>query len=179
MVHVEWDRAHDEFDAIVHAESDEGVIVSRVHDIVPLRGFKWLPRNEIVSIEPLEADSTPMRLAALRGTAPASLDTGLTHLSNLLAHLKASSDLVGVFRAERGSDELLVGRIKGAEKLLVVDLVSPGGVWQDEERYELGEIISIEWQSDYLLALADLLPAREPESDVVRRPLREQSHHRS
>lgn len=161
MVHIEWDRAHEEFDALVHAESDEGVILSRVHELVPLRGFKWLPSDEIVSIEPLEADSAPMRLAVLRGSAPASVDAELTHLSNLLDHLKGSSELVGVFRAERGSDELLVGRIRQADELLVVDLVGPGGVWQDEERYELDEIISIEWQSDYLLALADLLPARE------------------
>ena len=38
MVKVEWDRGHDVFDGIVRAADDGGIILTPIHDHVPVAG---------------------------------------------------------------------------------------------------------------------------------------------
>jgi hypothetical protein len=162
LVHLEWDRTHEEFDAVVRAESDDGVIVTELLDFVPRRGWKWIPSDEIVTIDDLAPDSAQARLAQLRSFPAEPLDAALTSLPALVDFLVDGHSLVALWEARTGSSEMLVGMIGGHDGVVVeLDLVSPAGQWENERHgYELEDLISVEWGSDYLLALEELAGPR-------------------
>ncbi len=161
-MHVEWDRGHEEFDALIRAESGDGIIVSEFHDHSVRAGWKWIPTSEIVSIEPLPDSSPVVRIARIRSYPDLPIEVEFTRLEELLAYLASSAEIVGVFRAATGSDELLVGRIGGlVDSGFDLELVSTDGDWEDaEHHYELGEVISIEWGTEYLTAMGELAGPR-------------------
>ena len=162
FVHVEWDGGRESFDAILRAESADGAIVSEIHDLVPRRGWKWISSDALASAVPLDDNSPVVRLAGIRSMMPETIDVGLTTLAKLLDHLASTAELVGVFQASTGSDKLEVGRVeRRAESEFVLDLVNPSGEWEhDKAEYEMGVVISVEWRTDYLLALSDLAGPR-------------------
>jgi hypothetical protein len=162
LVHLEWDRTHEEFDAIVRAESDDGVIVTEIHDFVPRRGWKWIPDDEVISIDDVPASAALVRLFELRPLVPEPIDPALTSLPALLRHLADGNLLVSVFQASTGSATMLAGAIARLDNVAVVlDLVDTAGEWEDDQfEFELDDIISVEWGNDYLLALTALAGPR-------------------
>ncbi len=103
-----------------------------------------------------------VRITTTRAYPDLSIEVGLTRLPELLAYLASSDEVVGVYRAATGSDALLVGRISRLDESgFELDLVSSEGVWEDDKHeYELGEVISIEWGTDYLTAMRALAGPR-------------------
>lgn len=155
---LEWDRAHESLEAIVHAESATGLVVSVIHDLTVLPGRRWIRADEVVDIEDLDPSDPARRLAKLRGSLtdhavaePCDLDSLLRHLHNTVAP-------VAVYTARTGSDECLVGFVDAvtADRLVLSEIKPDGTATGEKLDFLLGEIIAIDWGSDYLTALAEL-----------------------
>jgi len=158
VVELEWDRGHDAFAAIVRARTDAGIIVTKVHDLVAVDGLTWIRGDELLDVDDLDDDQPEVRLANLRGSRIATVDPGLTELPALLAHLTDAGVLLFVHRARTGSGEGLVGRIVEIDgQALVLDEVDTDGRFNgDTLEFLVDEIISVDWGTDYLAALAEL-----------------------
>jgi ribosomal protein S18 acetylase RimI-like enzyme len=160
VVHLDWDRRHESFDAIVRAESDEGVIVTQLFDLSSEAGFKWIRGDEILELNDLDADDPKVRLADLRGTRVDRLDSGLAAIAPLVAHLADRGSLVFVQTRGTGSDEGLVGAISaiGDGVISLADIDPSGHPSGDTVELVINDLISVEWGTDYLGALMELLP---------------------
>jgi hypothetical protein len=160
-VHLEWDRAHESFDAIVLAQSTSGLIAGRVHDYVPLDGYKWIRSDEIVDIEVLGHDHPAVRLATLRGTHVDRPGRGMSDLPVLLRAVRRQRQLIFVQQRRTGSDEGLAGYVAVLDQTHVtLDDVDPQGRCTGEVlSIRTDQIISVEWKTSYLTALHDLVQA--------------------
>lgn len=161
MVCLEWDRGHEEFNAIVRAEADGGLIVTEMRDLTPLNGYRWLPDGEIVDIEDLPDDDPDVRVANILGARTERLDSGLVDLRALLEARRDDQQLVGIYQARTGSDELLVGAVSAIEDNSVrLDEVRPDGTLSgDTLVYDLNDIVCMDWDTDYLRGLRLLVSA--------------------
>lgn len=161
VVLVLWDEGEESFEAIVRAESDAGIVVTQLHDLAELPGHKWIDAAGLVAVHDLDPRHPAARLADLRGSRVEQLDPALTALDGLLPHLAHGDGLVALQERDTGSAEVLVGRItEVTADELVVDEVTPEGTWSgDELRFARDEIVSVEWGTGYLVALAELLAA--------------------
>ena len=74
----------------------------------------------------------------------------------LLERLRHLNELVAVYTARTGSDECLVGFVSEVRQAqLTLDEVSPdGGRTGERLDYQLGEVIGVDWGTDYLRALS-------------------------
>jgi hypothetical protein len=158
VVKLEWDRGHDKLEAIVRAETDAGIIVTEVDDLVALEGLTWIRGDELLDVDDLDDDNATVRLANLRGSRTERVDPDLTELPALLAHLADLGVLLFVYQARTGSDEGLVGRIAEIDdEILVLDEVEPEGHFTgDTDEFVIDDIISVDWGTEYLLALTEL-----------------------
>lgn len=159
VVHLEWDRGHESFDAIVRIESVESMIVTVVHDLWPLAGCKWIRADEVVSAEPLAPDSVAVRVLDHLGVRMFGVDPALSDLRRLFMQAADTATLLGIYSSTTGSDGVLVGTVRTiTESQVILDEVSPRGVQTVEDLvYEFDEVISVEWGTDYLRALGLLL----------------------
>ena len=151
------------FTAIVRAEGTTGIVVTQLHDFRALDGLRWIRADEITSLDDLEADDPDVRIAELRGWRTEHTDIELTELSAFLAHLAGHAGLVGIYRERTGSDELLVGRIAEvrAGGVRVADVDTNGALTGDEVDVPFEQIIGVDWGTDYLTGLGQLLTSNE------------------
>jgi hypothetical protein len=160
-VHLEWDRSHESFDAIVVAQSASGMVAKQVHDYVPLDGYKWIRSDEIVDIELLDSDHPSVRLAKLRDTHVERPGRGTSDLAALLRAMRRHRQLIFVQQERTGSDEGLVGYVSSLHQThATLDDVDPRGRGTgDVVSIRNDQIISVEWGTSYLTALHDLVQA--------------------
>jgi len=159
VVELEWDRSHESFTAIVRAESQSGIIISQIHDLSTVRGLRWIRADEIVSLEDVTPEDPARRLADRRGELTVRVDDGLTELGSLLELLSGLATPLAIYRERTGSDELLVGshgRVRDG-RLELTEIDSRGELTGDQLTYDLDEIIAVDWGTDYLDALAELV----------------------
>ena len=163
LVHLEWDRGHDEFDALVRAETAAGIVVTQLDDYATVEGLRWIRADEITSIEDLEDEHPMARFAKLRGWRRSVVAEAPTELPDLLHYLSHNASLVGVYKRRTGSDELLVGSIVQTDAMaLHVTVVDSQAAFTGEtETLLLDQIIGIDWGNSYLLGLAALLDTRK------------------
>jgi hypothetical protein len=162
VVTVEWDRGHERLDAILRAESPDGVILTEIVDIATVPGLSWIRRNEVLEIDDLEDDAGAVRLAGVRGERAATVDLSLTAVGPLLVHLAATEPLVAIYRERTGADEHLVGKIVATSPdAITLEHVDPNGRYDRDGAldYPLREIIRVDWGTTYLTALWELLAA--------------------
>lgn len=164
MVIVEWDRGHASIEAIVRAEHDAGIIVSTIHDHVPLPGLRWIRSDEVFYRDNLEAlpdDHPAVRLAAQHGSRQLRLPPDLADLDVLLADLCEAKTLVMVHVRRTGSGSGRVGRtVSATASELVLDDVSTEARYSgDQLHIDVNDIISVEWGDNYLSAIDQLLTA--------------------
>ncbi len=132
-------------------------VVTRLYDYVQLPGLKWVRADELVSVCDLDDDSPTVRIANLRGYRRDTVDRQLTELPALLGHLEALQCLLFIMRRRTGSGEGLAGRVVSlAEDSADFALVDPRGASSGDESSAMDEIVSVEWGTEYLDALADL-----------------------
>lgn len=162
VVNLDWDRGHESFAAIVRAETDDGVIVTQLIDFSSVAGFKWIRADEILELDDLDTDDPNVRVADLRGTRTERLAPALTATGALVTDLAAQGVLVFVQSRRTGSDEGLVGTITSIDGSVVVlaDVDPSGRASGDTVEVSLDDVISVEWGTDYLAALAELLEGR-------------------
>lgn len=164
FVHLEWDRSHESFDAIVVAQGISGMIARQVHDYVPLEGYKWIRSDEIVDIEFLDHDHPAVRLARLRGVPVDRPGRGMSDLAVLLRAMRRQRKLIFVQQERTGSDEGLIGYVPSLDRThATLDDVDPQGRCPGELlSIRRDQIISVEWGTPYLAALNDLVQADGP-----------------
>jgi hypothetical protein len=161
MVRVEWDRGHDVFTGIVRAADDAGIILTPIHDNVPLAGLRWIDDRELLRVVELRPDDPAVRLADLTDARVWAVERSLTDLRVLLASLQHDGDLVMVQQAATGSRTGRVGRITSvdAQRVVLRD-VSTSARWSgDTDVIDLDDVICVEWGNAYLRSLATLLEA--------------------
>jgi hypothetical protein len=159
VAHVEWDRGHDEFDGIVYLDEAEAVVVARTHDYWPQAGCLWIRRSDVLSVEPLDESDAAVRVLNELGVRRFALDPAMADLTSLLRRATDSPAPIAVFSAATGSDEMLVGLVAhvGETGCTLAEVDPTGSLTGDELTFDLGEIIAVEWSTDYLNALAILL----------------------
>lgn len=159
VVHIEWDRGHDAFDALIRATSDEAVIVTLVEDYWPLAGCRWIRANEIVSCDDHEAESPVVRVLDHLGVRTFGVSVELLSLRHLLAHPTFSSAPVQVYVERTGSSEVQVGVVAsvGLHDLVLGEITPRGERNGESDPVPLDQIIGVEWGSDYLTALRILV----------------------
>lgn len=167
FVEVEWDRGHESFVAIIVAEGADGMLFVPVHDLVPQPGFKWIARDEILSMNELDEHAAEVRLAAIRNIPAPTTAADLRSLTRLLQWALTTRTLVMVYQARTGSAEGLVGTVDAlGDGGFTLRLVDTDGTWEHElETVAVDQVISLQWDDDYLHALTDLLAdsaSREP-----------------
>lgn len=162
-VHLEWDRAHESFDAIVVVRGASAIITKQVHDYVPLDGYKWIRADEIGHIEFLDHDHPAVRLARLRGTLIDRPGRGMSGLAVLLRAMRRQKQLIFVQQERTGSDTGLAGYVSSLDQTHVtLDEVDPQGRRTGEVlSIRTDQIISVEWGTSYLTALNDLFQAEQ------------------
>ena len=101
MVHLEWDRSHERFTAIVRAASEHGVIVSELGDFSPIEGLRWIRRDEIISLEDVAVDAPERLLPEHRQQLERTVDPTLTRLDALLAHLAEGDEPLALYTSGR------------------------------------------------------------------------------
>lgn len=161
IVSLAWDRTHEQIVAIVRAESRAGVVVTEVQDLCEAAGRRWIRADEIVDIDDLEPDDPHRRVAELRGSLANEAPVEPTELIPLLRTLLDRSALIAVYTARTGSTECLVGRVRTvqADRLVLAEVDPNGRVTRDELEYDPAHVIGVDWDTDYLTALADLVAA--------------------
>jgi hypothetical protein len=161
FVHLEWDRGHESFDAIVVAQAPAGMIARQVHDYVPIDGYKWIRSDEVVDIEFLDDDHPAVRLARLRGLSVDRPGRGMSDLAALLRAMRRERQLILVQQERTGSDAGLVGYVSSLDPIhATLDDVDPQGRYTgDLVAIRHDQIISVEWRTPYLTALNDLVQA--------------------
>jgi hypothetical protein len=171
FVHLEWDRGHESLDAIVLAESPDAIVVQQIHDHVPALGFKWIRRSEIVDLREMSASHPAVRLASIRRPDGQAMDRDLTHLSSLLHQCQTQGTLVMIQEQRTGSSEGQVGDISAlnGRTLSLQEIDTNVQRTGETITIELDQIISVEWDSTYLVALSELLQGegQAPASPVL------------
>lgn len=162
VVRVEWDRGHEEFDAVLRLKTADAVVVSIVHDLWPVAGLQWLRTEEVLRVDLLPPDSAAVRVLDRLGIRFFTVDEGLGDIRELVARAAASGVLVGVHSRRTGSGEMLVGTVGRvtAEGFDLADVSTDGEATGEIVEYSFDDVIGIEWGSDYLRALALLLDPR-------------------
>lgn len=159
VVHLEWDRGHEQIDAIVRAESADALIVTVVEDFWPQAGCRWIRADEVLSAEVLAPTSPDVRVLDHLGVRPFSVESALLDLEHLLARPTFRSSPVQLCLERTGSGEVQVGTVASlTASEVVLNDITPSGEWPgDQSSFELSGIISVEWGSDYLRALGILV----------------------
>jgi hypothetical protein len=162
-VHLEWDRAHESFDAIAVVQGASAIIAKQVHDYVPLDGYKWIRSDEIVDFEFLDHDHPAVRLARLRGTRIERPGRGMSDLAILLRAMRRQRQLIFVQQERTGSNAGLAGYVSSLDQThATLDEVDPQGRCTGEVlSTRTDRIISVEWGTSYLTALNDLFQAEQ------------------
>jgi hypothetical protein len=161
FVHLEWDRGHDSFDAIVVAVGASGMSARQVHDCVPLEGYKWIRSDEVVEIDLLDDDHPAVRLARVRGVHVDPPGRGMSNLTTLLRAMRRRRQLIFVQQERTGSGAGLVGYVSSVDPIHATldDVDSQGRCTGDLLSIRRDQIISVEWSTTYLTALNDLVLA--------------------
>jgi hypothetical protein len=159
VVHLEWDRAHEQVDAVVRAESEAAVIITVVHDLWPQPGYQWIRADEIVECDELENNSPVVRVLDALGIRGFRIDEALLSLTWLIGLARFRTKPLGLYLRRTGSQEVTVGTVKSAnDAVVVLDAVNPQGAFTGEELIlDLDDVIAAEWDTDYMRALALLL----------------------
>jgi len=159
VIHIDWDRGHDDFDAIVRLDGIEGLVLSRIHDYWPQAGCIWMRRSEILTIDSLDCDGPEVRVLDRLGVRLLAVDPELESLHAVVQHAAQTPAPVAVYSRATGSGEVQVGLMLSSDDgTCTMAEVDPTGVQTgDEMRLELVEIIALEWSTDYLAALGILL----------------------
>jgi len=154
--HLEWDRGHEALDAIVRLETADALIITEVHDLWPQAGCRWLSQREVLAFEEFDLASADIRVLDALGARALRAEPALGDLRLLLERLRHLNELVAVYTARTGSDECLVGFVSEVRQAqLTLDEVSPdGGRTGERLDYQLGEVIGVDWGTDYLRALS-------------------------
>lgn len=109
VVHIEWDRGHDDFDALRYVDGDEGLVIAKVHDYWPLAGSMWLRRNEVRRMEALDPGLPEVRVLDRLGVRLFTLDPALAELRNVLSGALGSAVPLAVYSRSTGSGEFSWG----------------------------------------------------------------------
>ena len=159
IVSLEWDRGHESLTAIVRAESPSGLVLTEVDDLTELPGRRWIRADEVIELEDLAADDPARRLAERHGSLVDATDAEPADLEALLDHLQESSAPVAVYSSRTGSDECLVGTIKRVtpDLLVLAEIDINGTVTGDTLEISPDQIIGVDWDTNYLTALTELL----------------------
>ena len=161
LVLAEWDRGHATTTGIVRAHTAAGLILTEIDDLSAQAGLVWISGNELLEVDNLDDDDMFVRIATLRGERQGTVDPDLTWVDSLVAHLADLNLLIMIFQSRTGSREGLVGRITRVRDGMVhLDEIGPDArPTGDPLELALTELISVEWGTDYLRGLTDLLEA--------------------
>jgi hypothetical protein len=165
MVSLEWDRGHESLIAIVQAQSSAGFVISEIADLCEVSGRRWIRADEVVNVEDLDPEDPAFRLATLRGSLAGQTAAEPTDLDALLPKLQDAAAPIGVYTSRCGSAECLVGHINAIaqDHLMLDEIDSTGTATQEQLDFSLGEIIAIDWDNAYLVALDQLAQASADE----------------
>lgn len=163
VAHIEWDRGHDEFDAVVYLDEADALVVARTHDYWPQAGFLWIRRSEVLSLDPLDEAEPAMRVLEQLGVRRLAVDPAIADLKTLLLEASDPPVPIAVFSRKTGSEEMLVGLVShvGDTGCTLTEVDPAGSLTGDDLTLELDDIIAIEWSTDYLNALSILLALPE------------------
>lgn len=164
IVELEWDRGHEKLEAIVRTQTDSGIIVTTIHNYVPMPGLTWIRADEVLDLDNLDDDHPSVRLANLRGSRIGGVDPALTKLDALIDFLAEEGAPVLIHLRRTGSGEGLVGQITGrtSDSVLLDEMGTQARRTGHVLDFLLTDILAVVWGDDYLTAFADLLAA-EPE----------------